>query len=110
MYRTTLWRLLSRACMTHAVRYAVGFDPSLQLCVMPMALSPSLQLPLLGSRKHDIVFTGRNRCGSDPLRVTPLNRDTPFASMPAKAMPGIAAPHNTVVSVCPSGPCLAHIE
>ncbi len=88
--------------MTHAVRYAALLYPSLQLLYVPMALSSSLQSPLLGSGKSGIAPAGCNMCGSTPLWVIPLCIATLSASMPAEAMLGMAALRDTVVSACPS--------
>ncbi len=110
MYGATPRKLSGRAYMTYAVRYAAWLYPSLQLGDVPMASSPFLQSPPLGSGKPGIAPAGRNTCGSAPSRVALLCTATPSASMPAKAMPGMAALCNAVASVCPSGPCLAHRE
>ncbi len=104
MYGAMPRRLSGRAYMTYTVRYAARLYPSLQLGDVPMALSPFLQSPTLGSGKLGIAHAGRNTCGSALSRVAPLCKATPSASMPAKALPGVAAPRNAVASACPSGP------
>ncbi len=101
MKSTTPRRLLGRAYITCAVRYAAPLYPSLLLGVVPMALSSFLQSSLLGSVEPSISPAGRNTCGSAPLWVAPLCTAVPSASMPAKTMLGVASLHNAVASACP---------
>jgi hypothetical protein len=110
MYSAMPWRLSGCAYMTCAVRYTTWLHPRLQLCDMPMAFSPFLQFPPLGSGKPGIAPACRNTYGSAHLQVVPLSTAMPSASMLAMAMPGVAASCNAVESTCPSEPCPAHRE